>query len=334
MKPSFSDQSLKSRQWLRWGGTIITLALFGWLLASQDWSKVWEYVSGLQAWLILLVLFLYILRILLNGLRWQLLLRTASIRIPIRDVEKIVFMGFFVSNFLPTTIGGDVFRLLSLFRYTDLRSRGFASVVLDRLVNVIAMLSVLPFSLWTFGPSLRNLFLKASISVSPGVLASMLSSENWIKRLYIKLSNLFSYWARIFQIWLKSPLSLFQAFIISWASIFIYFVANWFLARGLGIDIDLYQVIGITAITYLITLLPISINGFGVREIAITTLYIQMGASREQATSLAVASRFLMLISTLPGALWITPLLSGDFDKNEIDVQYEAFSSSEVKPRK
>jgi hypothetical protein len=59
-----------------------------------------------------------------------------------------------------------------------------------------------------------------------------------------------------------------------------------------------------------------------------------MGATREQATSLAVVSRFLMLIATLPGAFWIAPLLSGDLDKNEVDVQYEAFGSSEIKPRK
>jgi uncharacterized protein (TIRG00374 family) len=295
---------------------------------------VWELVSGLQAWLILLVLFIYILRIILNGLRWQGLLRVANIRIPVKDVEKMIFLGFFVSNFLPTTIGGDVVRLLSLFRYTDLRSRGFASVVLDRLVNVIAMLSVIPFSIWTFGPSLRNLFIKVSLLVSPVGLASMITGENWVARLYTKLRKFFSYWARIFQIWLKRPFSLLLAFIISWVSIFIYFVANWFLARGLGMDIELFQVMGITAITYLITLLPISINGYGVREIAITTLYIQMGATREQATSLAVVSRFLMLIATLPGAFWIAPLLSGDLDKNEVDVQYEAFGSSEIKPRK
>ena len=295
---------------------------------------VWEFVRGLQAWLILLVLFIYILRIILNGLRWQVLLRAASIRIPIRDVERITFLGLFVSNFLPTTIGGDAIRVLSLFRFTNLRSQGFASVVLDRLVNVIAMLTVLPFSLWTFGPTLRNLFIQASISDSPVVLASLLSGENWIMRLYVKLKNLFAYWGRIFQIWLKHPFSLFRAFLISWATILMYFVANWFLARGLGIDIDLYQVMGITALTYLITLLPISINGYGVREIAVTTLYIQMGATREQATSLAVVSRFLMLISTLPGALWIAPILSGDLDKNETDVDFEASISSEMKPGK
>jgi uncharacterized protein (TIRG00374 family) len=168
---------------------------------------VWELVSGLQAWLILLVLFIYILRIILNGLRWQGLLRVANIRIPVKDVEKMIFLGFFVSNFLPTTIGGDVVRLLSLFRYTDLRSRGFASVVLDRLVNVIAMLSVIPFSIWTFGPSLRNLFIKVSLLVSPVGLASMITGENWVARLYTKLSKFFSYWARIFQIWCSKLVS-------------------------------------------------------------------------------------------------------------------------------
>ena len=40
----------------------------------------------------------------------------------------------------------------------------------------------------------------------------------------------------------------------------------------------------------------------------------------EQASALAVISRALMLITTLPGALWISPILAGDLDDSVIDV--------------
>jgi hypothetical protein len=62
---------------------------------------------------------------------------------------------------------------------------------------------------------------------------------------------------------------------------------------------------GITAMTYLITLLPISINGYGLRELAITFFYMRLGASAEQATIFALLSRFLLMAATIPGVLWL-----------------------------
>ena len=66
---------------------------------------------------------------------------------------------------------------------------------------------------------------------------------------------------------------------------------------------------GINVLTYLLTLLPISVNGYGVREVAMTTLYMQLGASLEQASTLALITRFFMLMETLPGALWLPQIL-------------------------
>jgi uncharacterized membrane protein YbhN (UPF0104 family) len=104
--------------------------------------------------------------------------------------------------------------------------------------------------------------------------------------------------------------------VVSWISIFVIFVAIWLVAIGLGIPVALYQVMGVTAITYLITLLPISVNGYGLRELAIVAIYTMLGATVEQATSLALITRLLMMIQTLPGALWIPQNLSEAFSQH------------------
>jgi hypothetical protein len=109
---------------------------------------------------------------------------------------------------------------------------------------------------------------------------------------------------------LRQPARLVFAFCISWFSIFVIFLAIWLLARGLGMQVALYQVMGVTVITYLATLLPISVNGYGLREILIVGLYTSLGSSLEQATVLALISRFLSMLVTLPGAIWIGKILS------------------------
>lgn len=321
MSSEWRSRLPKGRQWLRWVGTVLSFVLFIWLIGRQDWKIAWQNISSLPLWIILLVLALYFLRGLLNGVRWQVLLHAAKIHIPLRETEKIVFLGMFVSNFLPTTIGGDTVRFLSLLRYTSQRALAFASVVLDRLVNVVAMFTVMPFTLWTYGSSVLDLLGFSLRSGPPIVLGGTIYHGSRLHRLYDRFRDLVTYWIGVFRVWLKHPWSLFLAFVISWLSIFAYFLALWILARGLGMQIELYQVMGTTAITYLISLLPISINGYGLREVAITTLYIHLGAGIEQASALAIISRALILITTLPGALWISPILAGDLDESVIDVE-------------
>jgi uncharacterized membrane protein YbhN (UPF0104 family) len=120
---------------------------------------------------------------------------------------------------------------------------------------------------------------------------------------------------QVLQAWIAHPRALLVSFALSWSSSFIIFIAIWILARGLEMEISLYQVMGVMALSYAVNLLPISINGYGVREVALTTLYVHIGATLEQATTLAVVTRFILLIEALPGALWLpkaVPVSNGE----------------------
>lgn len=302
-----------NKNWLRWGGTIIATILFIRSLMKLNWIGAWDIFKSLPAYLVLLALSLYTIGMLANGVRWHILLRTAAIQIPAWETIKIVFLGAFISNYLPSTIGGDAIRFLSVLRFTTRRTVAFTSVILDRALNVTAMFTIVPFSLVTFYPIFKqgDLFSTTGSFTLPVVLGSSISTTGWFSRYKRSFTSwLAKVWDAI-KIWLRSPLSLLLAFIVSWLSIFVVFLAIWILAQGMGIQVALYQVMGVTAITYILTLLPISVNGYGVREVAITTLYLELGATLEQASTLALLTRALMLLVTLPGALFIPQNLSG-----------------------
>src|SRR3990170_869004 len=303
-------------QLIRWCGTLVSSLLFIWLVSRQNWSATWTSLTSTPVWLIPLVFALYFSAMLLNSLRWDILLRSQGILVPFVEVVKIVLTGAFASNFLPSTVGGDSVRVVSLLRYKATWTLSLASVVLDRLLNVVAMVTVLPFSYLIFksqgsnlpGASLsgvigRLLIISGKI---PAVLVGFgflgIRMEKW----RLKISSWLRRLSDILRKWLNKPGALLAAFSFSWLSSFVVFLAVWALARGLEISISLFQVMGIMALTYLVSLLPISINGYGVREVAVTTLYMQMGATLEQASTLAVVTRFMLLIETLPGALWLS----------------------------
>jgi uncharacterized membrane protein YbhN (UPF0104 family) len=217
---------------------------------------------------------------------------------------------------LPSTIGGDTLRAVGLLRYDVSLTLSAASVVLDRLMNVLAMMTFLPFSFAVFGNQLE-LFSTDTRSLNinePSFLLLGLVSvaKGWTERWFLKLKNWFMRVWGIVKVWLHHPGVLVGAFVLSWLSSFVIFFGIWILARGLGMDIALYEVMGIMVLTYFISMLPISINGYGLREVAVTALYMQVGASLEQASTLAVITRFMLLLETLPGALWLSDIVTPD----------------------
>lgn len=284
------------------GGTILSSGLFVWLLVRQDWQTALENLRRMPVWLWPVSLLLIILGMLLNAWRWLILLRAQSVPVPAGEVVKTVFAGAFASNFLPSTIGGDAFRILSLLRFMPNQTLALASVVMDRGLNVIAYLSYLPFALTVLG-SPAGLIGRFMFSVP--------LPSSWIKKIGGLLGRFRDQIWQTFSIWARQPKTIAAALIISWFSILVVLVAFWLLAQGLGMPVTLFQVIGVSVISYLITMLPVSINGYGLREVTETSLYLSAGATLEQSLALVLIARLFMLIETLPGALWLTQILAG-----------------------
>ena len=298
------DKRLASRA-IRWAGTAIATGLFAWLLVRQDWHTTWKNLTLLSGWLIPLALALYYAGELANAARWYVLLRAQSTPVSFFQTVKIVFAGAFVSNFLPSTIGGDAVRIVYVRRFFSGWAVGTASVVMDRLLNVLSFFVTLPFSFITFGTQILAIFKLGQVAGGTVLAAAFVPAEkekpSW--------KHTFTEVKEALVMWRSHPWQLALAFVISWLSIFVIFLGVWVIARGLGIHVALYQVMGINVLTYLLTLLPVSVNGYGVREVAMTTLYMQLGASLEQASTLALITRFFMLMETLPGALWLPQIL-------------------------
>jgi glycosyltransferase 2 family protein len=300
-------QQSQNLRWLRWGGTLVSGGLFIWLLLRQDWTSIIQSVLQLPPWVIPAAFILYFAGMTANVFRWYVLVQAQGVTAPFVELLKIVLAGAFASNFLPSTIGGDAIRIVGLLRYSVSKTLSAASVVVDRLLNVLAMFTILPFSWLTFGSPLTLLdSISGSFQPSPGGWLSGFLLTKFPKKLKTWIVHI----ASTLKLWISRPWVLLLAFIVAWFSVFVVFVAVWLIARELKMDVTLIQVMGVMALTYLLTLLPISVNGYGLREIAVTTLYVQLGATSEQAITLAVVTRFITMIETLPGAIWLPRILA------------------------
>jgi hypothetical protein len=124
---------------------------------------------------------------------------------------------------------------------------------------------------------------------------------------------------RALRLWLGQPMALAAALAAALMAIVTFLTGVWALAVGLGIPVGFAEVAGVSVLTYFFTLVPLSINGYGLRELAVLTLYVQVGATPEQATALALLTRAIFLLASLPGALWVGEMLPADWRRRVRD---------------
>lgn len=280
---------------LRWLGTLLALGLLIWLLGSQGWGNILAVFRKIAGWRLALVLGVTLFSRLAVAARWYVLLRGAKQQVPYGLVTRITFAGFFANNFLPSTIGGDVVRLGGALRFGMSRAVSLASLIVDRLVGMIGMALALPGLVAAFAEPRWQ----ASIAIT-------LPGWDIVRRGIQRLSDALG-------LWIKSPRSLLAALACTWVHMLCTFIAVDLILAGMGQSLSFGLIAGLWSLVYFITLLPISVNGMGTQELAISLLFTRLGGiSAESALVMALLMRVLPMLASLPGALFVPGMIAGD----------------------
>jgi uncharacterized membrane protein YbhN (UPF0104 family) len=286
--------------WLRWFGTVLTIGLLIYLLSQQGWAEIAFAVSKITWWRFVLAIILVFVSRFAVVMRWHILMSSAGTGITLRQSTRLTFAMLFASNFLPTTIGGDVFRLAGAIRLGFDQAISVASLVVDRLVGMTGMAMAFLLSLPGFIHHYTN----------PPVAGSM--AIPWIRPLGNKILGFLQELTQTLTVWLRKPRSLLNALAFTWVHMLCTFATVWLLLGGMGEEISFWWVMGLWSATYFVTLLPISINGMGVQELAMTYFYVAIGGiSAPSGLTLALLMRALQMIASLPGAFFIPDIMAG-----------------------
>jgi uncharacterized membrane protein YbhN (UPF0104 family) len=89
------------------------------------------------------------------------------------------------------------------------------------------------------------------------------------------------------------------------------FLTMYILIQALGGHVDLWMIAGLWSLAYFVTLVPISINGYGVQELSLTFLFSTVGGlSTAASLTVAVLIRALYIGVSLVGAFFLPGILS------------------------
>ena len=281
-------------------GTILAVALLIYLLSRQGWSEIASAVCQIAWWrFVLAIILVMISRMAVVG-RWHVLMHSAGTEITPGQSIRLTFAMLFSSNFLPTTIGGDIVRLAGAIRLGFDQPICVASLVVDRLVGMTGMAMALPFGLPGYINSIKNSPVGESLAIP------------WLGPLVNRIQHFLRELTQALNVWLRKPGSLVGALAFTWVHMLCTFAMVWLLLGGMGEQIPFWLVMGLWSLTYFVTLLPISINGMGVQELALTYFFVAIGGiSTSSALTLALLMRILQMIASLPGALFIPDIMAG-----------------------
>jgi hypothetical protein len=303
------------RRWvlpLRVAVSLAMLAVVFWRIPDFSWQGVVpEWRPSTLLWLAGAAL-LTVLSIVLSALRWQQVLHAMGLRGRMRALVPLYFAGQFVSNVLPTTIGGDVLRVSRLSRENGDTPDTFASVVLERLTGWLVLPLITFFGL-VVNPELRELGRATNLAVliaattlvalvavlvladHPSLGGRFRAKQGWsrfIGAVHLGVDKL-----------RRRPRAAVSVISAGLLYQFVLCLAALMAAEAVGLtDLGLTPLLAFFPAVLIAQVLPIGISGIGVREGAFVIFLTPLGVPAEQAVALGLLLYLLNLVASLLGA--------------------------------
>jgi glycosyltransferase 2 family protein len=264
----------------------------GWTIAALG---VYGLMLGVSAW------------------RWRLLLRLQTIDVSLSTLTKSFLVATFFNNFLPSNIGGDVVRVADTAPFAGSKTLATTVVLIDRILGLIALLVLAAAAsalAWNLGVRLDGMqYVWAALVVftaglviflrNPDRLTSTARSilADRLQAVQTRLQNLVGAMGRFAQ----QPRGLWFAFggaLVVQALLVLFYVCA---ARSLAVPFPLLAASVIVPISLAVQMVPVSINGFGVREAVFAFFFTGLGLNVSSALTLSLGSAALIMLFSLSG---------------------------------
>ena len=294
---------------------VVSLGLLAVLFSRTDTTSLWRSVQNASLPWVLTALGLYLLQMLVSTWRWNVLLVPQGFAIGHRRLLSSYLVATFFNNFLPSNIGGDVVRIRDTAGPAKSKTLAATVVLIDRGIGLLGLVLVaavgatvasgmgtapaLPIWLWSG-------FLLATLVSAPAVIAPA-----GVGRLLQPLTVFHPEWVgdritRVTEVlgrFRKRPASLFNAFagaVLVQALLVLFYAA---VARSLHIPIAIPHLAVIVPISFIMQMVPVSVNGFGVREATFSFYFSRLHLPIESALALSLGSTALIMLFSLSGAV-------------------------------
>ncbi len=279
------------------------------LLASQtDIGLIGERMSTVGRSAIAWALVLIVVQTVVTGYRWAVIMGAVGSPVGILPATQSVFVSLFLNQCFPSYIGGDAYRIYWLYGEGTPLAHAVRGVLVDRITALIALVAML-------GAGIALLFARiddATIRVALAVLLVAGSGGTVVLLACDRLPKSWRRWrpvAELAELAVVCRHALFRGRIaaeVGPLAILVHALTGailWVFARDMGLPLTLADCVLITPPVVLLSAVPISIGGWGVRESVVAGLLASFAVPSEAAIALSLLLGLTMLANGLLGLI-------------------------------
>ncbi|HSK08465.1 MAG TPA: lysylphosphatidylglycerol synthase transmembrane domain-containing protein [Vicinamibacterales bacterium] len=295
---------------------VVSAALMAALLSQTNLGGLAREVAHASPSWLLVALAVYLASLGVATWRWHLLLGAQGTRFGGRTLFCSYLVALFFNNFLPSNIGGDVVRIGDTAARLGSKTLAATIVLIDRGIGLIGLVLVAALGAtlaaggtgapvpvwpsWLWAGLLAAMILSAPAVIAPAGVGRLLQPltvfhPEWVgDRITRVTDTLGRFRAR------PSALgACFAGAVVVQAVLVLYYAA---VAHALGIPISLWHLAVLVPVSFLVQMLPVSMNGFGVREATFSFYFGRLGLPIESAMALSLLATGLTMFLSLLGA--------------------------------
>ncbi len=303
---------------------IVKIAISGLLFVAIFWridsTEVLASLRMLNLWFVPLVLLLIIANYIISAVRWKsLIIFENSEKTSIAYLTNLYFIGAFFNNFLPTSVGGDAYKIYRLGKRLGNTVNAFVATFMERFTGFVALIIISYFGI------------VATFDFLVTQLPSTISGNSLYVQI-VKFMIFFGFWIasiasffalRFFSTKHKKLGEIYTALltyrnnfgVLAWAMItsfgvqFLAIFSQYFVFKALGVELTLEYALFVFPVVTLASFFIPSLNGVGVQDLLYMELFALLGVAPAVALSASIIYHLSRLaVSLIGGVLYaITP---------------------------
>jgi uncharacterized protein (TIRG00374 family) len=304
-----------SKKWLAVALKItVSGALIWYLLRKIDLEEELQRVVEVDPTMLAAAAIFLLVQIGIGGMRWFFVLKAIGTPLCFLTLARIFYIGGFFSQALPGGAGGDPVRMYMAYKAGISLRGAINGVMLERMATVVALVLLVDitqpffipridaknFNLLVFGLTFLN------IAAVGGLISVIMldrlpeSLRRW--RIVRGLGNLGGDTRLVF----LRPANVLTVVIWSILGHANVSLSVYFLALGLGLDVGLLDCLILMPPVLLVVTIPVSIGGWGVREMAMVSAFGLIGVTQGSAIALSILLGLVILAVVMPaGLIWL-----------------------------
>jgi glycosyltransferase 2 family protein len=295
----------------------VSVALLAFLFSKIDTARLW--VSARKASLPWLVAALGVqaVNLLVATWRWRLLLDAQHVKLKIRTLLDSYLVATFFNNFLPSNVGGDVIRIRDTASAMQSKTLATTVVLVDRALGLMALVLISAVGataaarLYGSGASpIWPTWLWAFFIAAAAITAPVVYAPEGFGRLLQPLTVVHPEWVGTRIDKLTAALGRFRerpgalagcfsgAVVVQGLMVAFYLTVVY----ALKIPVTASELAVIVPISLVVQMLPVSVNGLGLREATFSFYFNRLGLPIESAVLLSLMGAAVLMVFSLSGA--------------------------------